>query len=83
MSEWDIWSLFKFNSHYFYIIQTGVFLDCPNEFTVDARSVSPNAQGKVKAIVTSPSGQRNDTLVKNNGDGTYNVLYTPFEQGIG
>ncbi|BFZ08117.1 hypothetical protein BsWGS_11156 [Bradybaena similaris] len=59
----------------------GVFLDCPNEFTVDARSVSPNAQGKVKAIVTSPSGQRNDTLVKNNGDGTYNVLYTPFEQG--
>ena len=60
---------------------TGVFLDCPNEFTVDARSVSPNAQGKVRAIVTSPSGQKNDTLVKNNGDGTYNVLYTPFEQG--
>uniref|UniRef100_A0A0B7BLG3 Calponin-homology (CH) domain-containing protein n=1 Tax=Arion vulgaris TaxID=1028688 RepID=A0A0B7BLG3_9EUPU len=59
----------------------GVFLDCPNEFTVDARSVSPTAQGKVKAIVTSPSGKRSDTLVKNNGDGTYNVLYTPFEKG--
>ncbi|GFN93495.1 filamin-a-like [Plakobranchus ocellatus] len=59
----------------------GVYLDCPNEFTVDARSVSPNAQGKVRAIVTSPSGQKNDTLVKNNGDGTYNVLYTPLEQG--
>lgn len=62
-------------------VSLGVFLDCPNEFTVDARSVSPKAQGKVKAIVTSPSGQRNDTLVKNNGDGTYNVLYTPFEPG--
>ncbi|XP_012939324.2 filamin-A-like [Aplysia californica] len=59
----------------------GVFMDCPNEFTVDAKSVSPTAQGKVKAIITSPSGQRTDTLVKNNGDGTYNVLYTPFEQG--
>ncbi|CAG5133090.1 unnamed protein product, partial [Candidula unifasciata] len=62
-------------------LEPRVFLDCPNEFTVDARSVSPNAQGKVKAIVTSPSGQRTDTLVKNNGDGTYIVLYTPFEQG--
>ncbi|RUS81267.1 hypothetical protein EGW08_010971 [Elysia chlorotica] len=62
-------------------LEPSVYLDCPNEFTVDARSVSPNAQGKVRAIVTSPSGQKNDTLVKNNGDGTYNVLYTPFEQG--
>ena len=56
-------------------------MDCPNEFTVDAKSVSPTADGVVRAIVTSPSGQRTDTLVKNNGDGTYNVLYTPFEQG--
>uniref|UniRef100_A0A0B7BJW7 Calponin-homology (CH) domain-containing protein n=1 Tax=Arion vulgaris TaxID=1028688 RepID=A0A0B7BJW7_9EUPU len=62
-------------------LEPSVFLDCPNEFTVDARSVSPTAQGKVKAIVTSPSGKRSDTLVKNNGDGTYNVLYTPFEKG--
>lgn len=59
----------------------GVFTECPNEFTVDARSVSPTAQGKVKAIVTSPSGQRTDTLVKNKGDGTYSVLYTPVEKG--
>ncbi|CAL1528168.1 unnamed protein product [Lymnaea stagnalis] len=59
----------------------GVYLDCPNEFTVDARSVSPTAQGKVRAIITSPSGKKYETLVKNNGDGTYNVLYTPVEQG--
>ncbi|XP_059165585.1 filamin-A-like isoform X3 [Physella acuta] len=62
-------------------LEPRVYLECLNEFTVDARSVSPNAQGKVRAIVTSPSGQKTDTLVKNNGDGTYSVLYTPFEQG--
>ena len=62
-------------------VLVGVYMDCPNEFTVDAKSVSPTADGVVRAIVTSPSGQRTDTLVKNNGDGTYNVLYTPFEQG--
>lgn len=49
---------------------------------MDAKSVSPTAQGKVKAVVTSPSGQRTDTLVKNNGDGTYSVLYTLFEEGL-
>jgi filamin len=59
----------------------GVFLESPNEFTVDARSVSTTADGKVKAIVTSPSGKRTETLVKNKGDGTYSVLYTPIEEG--
>ena len=60
----------------------GVFLDSPTGFTVDAKSVTPEGAGKVRAIVTSPSGQRTESLVKNKGDGTYDVLYTPYEQGI-
>lgn len=59
----------------------GVFLDSPTGFTVDAKSVAPTGEGKVRAIVTSPSGQRTESLVKNNKDGTYDVLYTPYEQG--
>lgn len=60
-----------------------MFLDSPTGFTVDAKSVTPNGEGKVRAIVTSPSGQRTESIVKNNNDGTYDVLYTPYEQGEG
>ena len=59
-----------------------MFLDSPTSFTVDAKSVTPNGEGKVRAIVTSPSGQRIESLVKNCEDGTYAVLYTPYEQGM-
>ncbi|XP_053377764.1 filamin-A-like isoform X5 [Mercenaria mercenaria] len=62
-------------------LEPGVFLDSPTGFTVDAKSVAPKGEGKVRAIVTSPSGQRTESLVKNNDDGTYDVLYTPYEQG--
>ena len=56
-------------------------MDSPNGFTVDAKSVTPNGEGKVRAIVTSPTGQRIESLVHNNEDGTYDVLYTPYDQG--
>ena len=59
----------------------GVFLDSTTDFTVDARSVTPTGEGKVKAFVTSPSGNRMEGLVNNNNDGTYNALYTPQEKG--
>ncbi|KAL4226921.1 hypothetical protein ACF0H5_014899 [Mactra antiquata] len=62
-------------------LEPGVFLDSPTGFTVDAKSVAPTGEGKVRAIVTSPSGTRTESLVKNNEDGTYDVLYTPYEQG--
>ena len=64
-----------------YYLPTAVFLDSPNGFTVDAKSVTPTGEGKVRAIVTSPSGQRIESLVKNKEDGTYDVLYTPYEEG--
>ncbi|XP_052286873.1 filamin-A-like isoform X5 [Dreissena polymorpha] len=62
-------------------LERDVFLESPTGFTVDAKSVTPVGEGKVRAIVTSPSGQRTESLVKNNKDGTYDVLYTPYEQG--
>ncbi|XP_056000448.1 filamin-A-like isoform X18 [Ostrea edulis] len=58
-----------------------VFLDSPTEFTVDASSVTPSGEGNVRAIVNNPSGTKNDTTVTNKGDGTYDVLYTPVEEG--
>ena len=65
------------------VLFTGVFLDSPTEFTVDAKSVSPQGEGNVRAIVNNPSGVKNDTTVTNKGDGTYDVLYTPVEEGRG
>lgn len=35
----------------------------------------------MKAEVRNPSGALTDCLVKDNADGTYNVEYTPFENG--
>ncbi|XP_025106447.1 filamin-A-like isoform X3 [Pomacea canaliculata] len=59
----------------------GVFTEALTEFTVDAKSVTTTGQGQVKAILTTPSGRRMETIVKNKKDGTYPVLYTPMEQG--
>lgn len=35
----------------------------------------------MKAEVRNPSGALTDCLVTDNGDGTYGVEYTPFENG--
>ena len=59
----------------------GAFLDSMTEFTVDARSVTRNGEGKVKVVVTSPSGIRTEALVSNKHDGTYTVDYSVFEEG--
>lgn len=67
----------------YFVLFTGVFLDSPTEFTVDAKSVSPQGEGNVRAVVNNPSGVKNDTTVTNKGDGTYDVLYTPVEEGRG
>ncbi len=58
-----------------------MFIESPTEFTVDAKSVSPVGKGNLRATVKNPSGTETPTAVQNNGDGTYNVAYTPFEQG--
>lgn len=68
-------------AHCLSVLFLGVFLDSPTEFTVDASSVTPSGEGNVRAIVNNPSGTKNDTTVTNKGDGTYDVLYTPVEEG--
>lgn len=64
-----------------FVIFEGVFLDSVSEFTVDATSVSPISEGNVKVLITNPSGTLTEGLVKSKHDGTYECLYTPFEQG--
>ena len=56
-------------------------MDSMSSFTVDARSVTRKGEGKVKVIVTSPSGIRTEALVSNKQDGTYVVDYSVFEEG--
>ena len=58
-----------------------MFLESTTDFTVDAKSVTPSGEGKVKAFVTAPTGTRMEALVNNNNDGTYKCMYTPFEEG--
>jgi len=62
-------------------VEPGVFLESVTDFTVDAKSVVPKGEGKVKAILTTPSGTLTEAQVIDNKDGTYTGLYTPFEQG--
>ncbi|CAF0892142.1 unnamed protein product, partial [Didymodactylos carnosus] len=63
-------------------LNSGVFLESPTEFTVDARSVTGSGTGKVECLLTSPSGRVVRCPVKNIGDGTYQVQYAPYEAGM-
>ena len=59
-----------------------MFIDSTTDFTVDASPVSPTGDGNLRAIITGPSGTKNDTVVTNNEDGTYKVAYAPYEEGM-
>ncbi|XP_040215154.1 filamin-B isoform X2 [Rana temporaria] len=59
----------------------GVFREATTNFTVDARPLTRTGGNHVKTKITNPSGGATDCLVKDNGDGTYEVEYTPFEKG--
>ncbi|XP_062400673.1 filamin-B [Sardina pilchardus] len=59
----------------------GVFREATTEFTVDAHPLSRSGGSHVKAQVTNPSGALTDCSITDKGDGTYNVEYTPFENG--
>ncbi|XP_027134628.1 filamin B a isoform X2 [Larimichthys crocea] len=59
-----------------------VFREATTAFTVDARPLTRRGGDHVKAEVKNPSGALTDCLVTDNGDGTYNIEYTPFENGV-
>lgn len=57
-------------------------MESPTEFTVDARSVTGSGAGRVECLLTAPSGRIVRCPVKNMADGTYQVQYAPYEQGL-
>lgn len=59
----------------------GVLREVTTEFTVDARSLTATGGNHVTAHVLNPSGAKTDTYVTDNGDGTYRVQYTAYEEG--
>lgn len=63
-------------------LEPTVFLDSPTEFIVDARAINKKSEATVKCQVQNPSGSKTDCLVQPQNDGTYKVMYTPFEEGI-
>lgn len=48
---------------------------------MDARALSKVGGEHIKADVKNPSGATTDCIIQDNSDGTYNVEYTPFENG--
>ncbi|XP_030049986.1 filamin-A isoform X2 [Microcaecilia unicolor] len=60
----------------------GVFREATTDFNVDARVLTKTGGPHIKTRVSNPSGNLTDAFVQDNGDGTYKVEYTPYEEGI-
>ncbi|XP_078533924.1 filamin-C isoform X1 [Lissotriton helveticus] len=60
----------------------GVLREVTTEFTVDARSLTKTGGSHVKARVINPSGSKTESFITDNGDGTYRVQYTAYEDGM-
>uniref|UniRef100_A0A8D3BM01 Calponin-homology (CH) domain-containing protein n=1 Tax=Scophthalmus maximus TaxID=52904 RepID=A0A8D3BM01_SCOMX len=59
----------------------GIFREATTDFTVDARALTQTGGDHIKTLISNPSGSRTDALIADLGDGTYNVEYTPYEEG--
>ncbi|KYM77983.1 Filamin-B [Atta colombica] len=61
----------------------GLFVNKQTSFTIDTRDItkSKTDDGKVSCIINNPSGGKTEKLIIPQGDGTYCVSYTPFEEG--
>ncbi|KAJ8396992.1 hypothetical protein AAFF_G00010460 [Aldrovandia affinis] len=60
----------------------GVFCEATTEFTVDAHAVASCGGKDVRTHISNPSGSRTEALIRDLGDGTYQVEYTPYEEGM-
>ncbi|XP_037604615.1 filamin-B [Sebastes umbrosus] len=58
-----------------------VFREATTSFTVDASPLTRRGGDHVKAEVRNPSGALTDCQITDKADGTYDVEYTPFENG--
>ncbi|XP_065067168.1 filamin-A-like isoform X4 [Rhopilema esculentum] len=54
-------------------------VDLPVESVLDCSELEP---GKLEGLVTTPSGKKDKVKVSDNGDGTYDIEYTPKELGV-
>ncbi|XP_077070546.1 filamin-A isoform X2 [Siphateles boraxobius] len=59
----------------------GVFRDATTDFTVDARALTKTGGNHIKTCINNPSGNHTEALIRDLGDGTYQVEYTPYEEG--
>ncbi|CAH2313059.1 filamin-B isoform X3 [Pelobates cultripes] len=59
-----------------------VFREATTAFTVDARPLTKTGGDHIKTKIRNPSGASTDCVVNDNGDGTYEVEYTPYENGV-
>ncbi|KAK7930468.1 hypothetical protein WMY93_006863 [Mugilogobius chulae] len=60
----------------------GVYREATTDFTVDARALTQSGGDHIKTVISNPSGARTDALISDRGDGTYDVEYTPYEEGL-
>ncbi|XP_061106619.1 filamin-A isoform X6 [Conger conger] len=60
----------------------GVLREVTTHFVVDARAQSKTGGSHVKARIVNPSGTNTDAYISDKGDGTYQVEYTTYEDGI-
>ena len=70
-----------FFSEFYLFLFSGVFIESPTDFTVDAKLVTGSGSGHVECLLTSPSDRVARCPVKNMNDGTYLVQYAPYEPG--
>ncbi|XP_046814110.1 filamin-A isoform X2 [Vespa crabro] len=61
----------------------GLYLKQPTEFTIDTRAIAKmkNDEDLVSCVISNPSGGKTEKVIIPQGDGTYRVSYTPFEEG--
>lgn len=60
---------------------SGVLREVTTHFIVDARCLYTSGGEHIKACISNPSGATTDAYITDNGDGTYRVEYTPYEDG--
>lgn len=61
----------------------GLNVNRSTEFSIDARAVAKtkNDDDRVSCTINDPNGGKTEKTITPQGDGTYRVSYTPFEEG--
>lgn len=65
----------------FLFLFSEVFTESPVEFSVDLSSVPGDHAGKLKAIITAPSGDKMEAVVIDRPDGSSSCLFSLVEEG--